>query len=164
MRRSSGDHHHIRKRGGKGPYTEFSQIRHAFRRLGEGPGGLPCGGAEGSDGRHRLGTRTQSVFLSSATDQRREFYSFAYIQRPDPLGGMDLVAAQTDEIGTQLFGGEGQLSVGLDRVGVQQSGGSGSAERAGYARDIRDSSGLIVDEHQRYENRVLSERGGNRLR
>lgn len=82
---------------------------------------------------------------------------------PDALGRVDLVAAHGYHVRAERFGGERLLHKALHRVGVEKRPGLCRAQRAGHARDVRHGAGLIVDHHERYERRILPERGTHRI-
>ena len=117
------------------------------------------GGGEGGDLGHGLGPGAASALLRAADDEGPQPQAGADIERADALGGVDLVAADADEVRAERLRREGDFHKGLHRVGVQQRARAALAQHPRDARDIRHAAGLVVDHHQRDERRVLAQRG-----
>ena len=66
-----------------------------------------AGGGEGGDLSGGLGARAEAVLLAAPQNQGLQGHSGADVQGADPLGCVDLVTAEGEQIHPQLGGGEG---------------------------------------------------------
>ena len=118
---------------------------------------------EGGDLRHRLGAGAHTLLLPAAENVRRELQPCRMYSAPMPLGAWTLWPLTDIMSAPSVLAENGSLHKALHRVGVEKRPGLCRAQRAGHARDIRHGAGLIVDHHERYERRILPERGTHRI-
>ena len=119
-----------------GPQAAPSQgLPPAERRTG--PGGPPpgqilpehrqgsgTGGPEARQGGRGLGAAAIASLLTAPQKKRWQGQSPADVQRPCPLGAVDLMGGDGDAVRPQGLGLEGQLQKALDGVGVKNRVGS----------------------------------------
>ena len=117
-----------------------------------------AGRAEGGDLGHGLGAGPATLLLTAAHEEGLEAQTGADIERADALGGVELVAADADEIGPQTFGREGDLAEGLHRVGVQKGGGARLLQETGDGGNVGHGAGFVIDQHQRNEYSIGEKR------
>jgi hypothetical protein len=77
----------------------------------------------GSTERHQVwdcfSSRTASLFLTAADDERRKFYSVANVERADAFRRVELVARNREEINRPVLSVERNLPDGLDAIHVK---------------------------------------------
>jgi hypothetical protein len=122
--------------------------------------------AEPGDRRDRLGAGPPAALLRPAEQRRRELRAAAMDQRPDPLGPVDLVGAEAQQVDVQPADVERQLAERLDRVAVDHHRGVGRARRRAQRRNIIGVAQLMVGGGQRHQTdlRVGRQSLGERAR
>ena len=119
------------------------------------------GSGKCGDLRHGFRPGTASVFLAPTSDERRQTEPFADIKGSDPFRRVHFMAADADQISAERLGAKRNLQERLHRIGVQQRLTAGRPHAFGDLCDIRDSAGLIVHQHQRYEGGIRTEGVGD---
>ena len=138
------------------PLTEMGLDRPAEKRDergGDRGGRGGFGGGRGGDLGGGLGARAQAALLAASPDERRELQAALDIQGPHPLGGVDLVAADGQQVHPQLPGGEGDFQEALDRVAVEQ-GLRLCVDQLGRLGHRQDGPQLVVHQHHGYQRRI----------
>ena len=130
------------------------QILHAPDVLLPAGEAQTAGGGEGGDLSGGFGAAAQPVLLAAPQQQGFEFQAGTDIQGADSLGGVDLVAADADQIGPQLLWREGHFQKPLDRVAVEQCGGAGAADELGDLPDRQQGAQFIIDQHHGHQYSV----------
>ena len=64
------------------------------------------------------------------------------------------MAAEGQQVHSQLLGGEGHLQKALDRVTVEQGGTAGALDGPGRLRHRQDGAQLVVHQHHGHQHRV----------
>ena len=113
----------------------FFHLRHALDLRIEA-----AGGGERRDLGHGLGAGSAAAFLFSANKERLNSYALANIQRSDALDGVDLMAADADEVCAERLRFEGDLAESLYGVRVEKRTGARGFYRVRDRTDIRDRS------------------------
>ena len=69
-----------------------------------------------------------------------------------PLGGVDLVAAEGEQIRPQFFHGEGQLAKPLNSVHMEQGRGLVPADGPGGRLHRENGTGFVVHQHHAHQD------------
>ena len=157
--RAAADEHKLRDFPGKPLHRPLPERLHPGDILRHTGLGDFAGRAEGSNLRHGLGAGTPAGFLAAADDKGLQLHAVFDVQRADAFRGVDLVAADTDHVRAQGFGGKGDLHKALHRVCMYQHSGTGFFYGPGNRRNIRHRAGFVVDQHQRNEYSIITEGG-----
>ena len=119
------------------------------------------GGSEGDDGGDVLGAGAAAAFLAAAAEEGVEAEALAEVEGADALGGVELVAAEGEEVNGDFPDVDGHFADGLDGVGVD-----GEAvflgEGGGLGEGLGDA-GLVVHPHEGEEKAVVPGGGGERF-
>ena len=151
MRRCGLDHAQLRNRGPEPVCRRCLKRCHVRDVLPKPRLRDTRGFSEGGDLRHGLGSGAASVLLRAAHDIRAQAQTLPDVQRADPLGRVNLVAADAYQIGAEAFRREVKLHEGLHRVRMQKRRGAFLFQNTGNGGNIRHSTGFVVDQHKRNE-------------
>ena len=163
MRRTSADDTQLRNIRLQAADDLFPLTAHPIGVLPELWRGNLAGGGEGGDLRGGFGSGAASVLLAAADDHGLQAQPLADIQGADPFGCVNLVPADADHVDAQRLRCEGNLHEGLDGVRVQQRLGAFGFQHGRDAGNVRDGAGLVVDQHERDEDRILPQRLPDRI-
>ena len=113
--------------------------------------------------RHVLGSAAARPLLPSAVDQGDHLgHPTSDVQGTNPLGAVDLVPRDGQEIHTQRLDMDGNLAESLDRIGVEQD--VPLAAHLGDLGDREEHSRLVVGVHEADQNRVRPDRSSHLVR
>ncbi len=94
--------------------------------------------------------------------QGEKLHPVAHQKGPDPLGPVELVGAQGDQVRPHLVHGEGHLAYGLHRVGVEE--GPVGVGHLGHGPHRVEVPQLVVGGHDAHQKGVGAEGLGHLLR
>ena len=106
--------------------------------------------AQGDGQEDVLRPRPPARLVSRAVDERLDLRPFPYVERPDPLRGVHLVAGHREEVHAQFLDVGRDLSHGLRRVRVERD--ACLTSDGGDLGDRLDRSHLVVGVHDRDED------------
>ena len=92
------------------------------------------------------------MLLAPAAQQRRKLGPASHHKSADPRRAADLVGGQSDEVGADRAGLEGELAGGLDGVTMEQ--GAIPPHNRGDLGHWLDDAGLVIGIHHRYQGRA----------
>ncbi len=112
---------------------------HTLRELG--------GDGEPDDPRDVLGGASAGALLPATGVLRRERHAVTDPERADPLGPVDLVCGDREQVDSQGFGIERQSPQCLDRVGMDEGSRVAPVYGLGDRGQVLDGPRLVIDGH-----------------
>src|SRR5579859_737924 len=99
------------------PETVAQGLHGGHRRevLSQGAGFAEAGGQQ-----RALGARAPTALVTAAVDEGLQHDAAAHVERADPLGGIELVSDDSEQVDAQIIYPDRDLADGLGRVGVEQ--------------------------------------------